>query len=70
MVRITGLVLCLLLLLTNGFILCVLSVNLTFLGSSAKSWWLSLKSCHYLPLAGCLSFPSFLCSLEACQLIS
>jgi hypothetical protein len=70
MVRITGHMLCLLLLSANGFIPSVLSVNLTFLGSSAKSRWLSLKSCHCFPSAGCQSFPSFLCSSEACQLIS
>jgi hypothetical protein len=35
-----------------------------------KSRWLSLKSCHCFPSARCRSFPSFLCSSEACQLIS
>jgi hypothetical protein len=70
MVRITGHVLCLLLLSANGFIPSVLGANLIFLGSLAKSQWLSLKSCHYFPSAGCRSFPLFLCSLEACQLIS
>jgi hypothetical protein len=55
-VRITGHVLCLLLLSANGFIPSVLSANLTFLGSSARSRWLSLKSCHCFPSTG---FPSF-----------
>jgi hypothetical protein len=58
-------VLCLLLLLTNVFIPSVLSVNLTFLGSSTKSRWFTLKSCHCFPFAGCRSFPSFLCSSKA-----
>jgi hypothetical protein len=48
----------------------VLSANLTFLGSSAKSRWLSLKSCHCFPSVGCRSFPSFLCLSEECQFIS
>jgi hypothetical protein len=69
MVRITGHVLCLLLLSVNGFIPSVHSANLTFLGSSIKSRWLSLKYYHYFASAGCERFPSFLCSLEACQLI-
>jgi hypothetical protein len=70
MERIIGHVLRLLLLSANGFIPLVLSVNLTFLGSLAKSRWLSLKSCHCFLSVGCRSFPSFLCSSEACQLIS
>ena len=70
MVRITGHVLCLLLLSANGFIPSVLRANLTFRGSLANSGWLALKSCHCLPSAGCCNFSSFLCSSEACQLIS
>jgi hypothetical protein len=70
MVRITGHVLCLLLISANGFIPSVLSANLTFLGSWTKSRWLSLKSCHCFQSTGCRSFPSFLCSSEACHHIS
>ena len=51
MVRITIHVLCLLVLLANGFIPSVLSTNLMFLGSSANSLYVSLKFCHY-PLLG------------------
>jgi hypothetical protein len=70
MVRITGHVLCLLLLSANGFIPSVLSANLTFLSSSAMSQWLSLKPCHYFSSIGCRNVSSFLCSSEACHLIS
>ena len=70
MVRITGHVLCLLLLSANGFIPFVHSANLIFFGSLAKSRWLSSKSCHCFPLAAWRNLPSFLCLSEACQLIS
>jgi hypothetical protein len=71
MVRMTGQVLCELLRSPNGFILMVLSVNLTFLASSLNNGNVALKHFHYLPLEGCRSLPSsFMRSSDACQDIS
>jgi hypothetical protein len=72
MVRMTGQVLCELLRSPNGFIPLVLSVNLTFLASSANYFENMAVNCfHCLLSEECRSLPLFfLHSTDACQDIS
>jgi hypothetical protein len=58
MVRMTVQVLCELLRSPNGFILSVLSANLTFCASLPNLGNMALKFVHCLPSEGCRSLPS------------
>jgi len=60
--RVTGQVLCPLLISPKGFMLSVLKPNLMFLASKAKSVYVLSIFLHCDPSAGCLNIESCLCS--------